>query len=82
MVYIVVPSYGAASSFRCICSKEWAYWTSLVGESFGPEKARYLSIEECQGREAEVGGLVSKGREDMIRGFSEWKPRKEITFEM
>jgi hypothetical protein len=54
----------------------------LVGESFGPEKARYLSIEECQGREAEVGGLVSKGREDMIRGFSEWKPRKEITFEM
>jgi hypothetical protein len=29
----------------------------------GPVKALCLSVGECQGQEAEVGGLVSRGRE-------------------
>jgi hypothetical protein len=37
------------------------------------------SIGECQGQEAGMGGLVSKGRG---WGFSEGKPEKGITFEM
>jgi hypothetical protein len=32
-------------------------------------KAQFPSVGECQGREAEVGGLVSRGREDGIRSF-------------
>ena len=42
-------------------------------------KARCPSVGECQDREAEVGGLVSRGRGGGIRVF--WKV-KEITFEM
>jgi hypothetical protein len=53
----------------------------VEGEALGPVKVLCLSIGECQGQEAGVGGLVSMGRvED--KGFSEGKPGKEITFEM
>jgi hypothetical protein len=38
-------------------------------------KAQCPSIGECQGREAGVGGLVSRVRGDGIRGF--WKGNKE-----
>ena len=39
---------------------------------------------ECQGQEAEVGGLVSRGKRDGIGFFFflEGKPGKEITFEI
>jgi hypothetical protein len=42
------------------------------------------SVRECQGQEAEVGELVSRGKEGGIGGgcFSEEKPGKGITFEM
>jgi hypothetical protein len=45
-------------------------------------KVLCFSIGECQGQEAGVGGLVSRGRMEGIWGFSEGKLGKEITFEM
>jgi hypothetical protein len=51
-------------------------------ESLGPVKVLCLSIRECQGQEAEVSELVSRGRVGGDRGFSEGKPGKGITFEM
>jgi hypothetical protein len=50
-------------------------------EILGPVKAQCPSAGECQGQEAGVGRLVSRGR-GWVRGFSEGKPGKEITFEM
>jgi hypothetical protein len=38
-------------------------------EAVGPEKARCPSVEECQDREAGVGRLISRGREDGIQDF-------------
>ena len=43
--------------------------TSMGGEALGPVKALYPSVEECQGQEVGVGGLVSKGRGEGIRVF-------------
>jgi hypothetical protein len=40
------------------------------------------SIGESQGQEEGVVGLVSRGREDRIGGFSERKAGKTITFIM
>jgi hypothetical protein len=56
----------------------------MGGEAFGPVKVLCPSVGECQGQEARVGGLVSRGREEGRgdRGFLEWKPGKRITFEM
>jgi hypothetical protein len=34
----------------------------MEGEAFGPVKTLCPSIGECQGQEAGVGGLVSRGR--------------------
>jgi hypothetical protein len=39
------------------------------GKAFGPVKARFPSVGECQEREVRVGGLVSKGRGEEIGGF-------------
>ena len=41
----------------------------MRGEALGPVKARCPSIEECQNREAGVGGLVSRGKRDGIGGI-------------
>ena len=41
----------------------------MGGEALGPVKAPCPIIGECQDQEAEVGGLVSRGREDGIGGF-------------
>ena len=41
----------------------------MQGETLGPEKARCPSVGECQDREAGVGGLVSRRKEDGIGGF-------------
>jgi hypothetical protein len=43
----------------------------MRGEALGLVKDP--NIGECQDREAEVCGLVSRGREDTIEGFSEGK---------
>jgi hypothetical protein len=53
----------------------------MVGEALSPVKALCCSVGECQGQEAGVGGLVSRGRGG-DRGFAEGKPGKRITFEM
>ena len=45
----------------------------MRGQAFGLVKARCPSIVEYQDREAGVGGLVNRGREDAIGGFSEVK---------
>lgn len=54
----------------------------MGGEALGPVKAQCPSVGECQNRELGVGRLVSRGREDVIRGFQGGKQEKGITFEM
>jgi hypothetical protein len=59
----------------------------MGGESLGPVKALCPSVGECQGQEAGVGGLVSKGRGERIGFFlffffPEGKLKRGITFEM
>jgi hypothetical protein len=49
----------------------------LGGGALGSVKALCPSVQEYQGQEAGVGGLVSRGK-----GFSEEKQGKGITFEM
>jgi hypothetical protein len=46
----------------------------MGGEALGPVKVLCPSIGECQGQEAGVGRLVSRGREERI-GF--WRENKE-----
>ena len=41
----------------------------MGGEALSPVKALCPSVGECQGQEAGVGGLVSRGRGEGIRGF-------------
>jgi hypothetical protein len=41
----------------------------MGGEALGPVKVLCPSVGECQGQEAEVGGLVSKGRGKRIEDF-------------
>jgi hypothetical protein len=41
----------------------------MGGEALGPVNALCPSVGKCQGQEAGVGGLVSKGLEKRIGGF-------------
>ena len=75
-------THGGTHGSSDICSRGWLCWTSKAGEALGSEKARCPSIGECQDREVGVGALMSRGKEVQVRGFSEGKPGKEITFEM
>jgi hypothetical protein len=52
----------------------------VEGEALDPMKALCPSIKECM--DQEVGGLVSRGRGEGDRAFSEGKPGKGITFEI
>jgi hypothetical protein len=45
-----------------MCSRGWPSQSSMGGEALGPVKILCLSIGECQGQEARVGGLVSRGK--------------------
>jgi hypothetical protein len=45
----------------------------MRGEALGLVMARCTSVEECQYKEAEVGGLVSRGKGDGRQGFLEGK---------
>ena len=45
----------------------------MRGQDLGLVKALCPSVGECQDREAGVGELVSRGKVDGIRGFSEGK---------
>jgi hypothetical protein len=50
-------------------------------EVLGPVKVLFLSIVDCQGQEAGVSRLMSRGTGEGM-GFSEGKLGKGITFEM
>ena len=55
----------------------------MGGEALVPVKALCLSIGECLGQEAGVGGLVSRGRGERIGDFQRGKLGETfITFEM
>ena len=45
-----------------VASRGWPSWTSMEEEALGPVKVLCPRVGEYQGQEAEVGGLVSKGR--------------------
>ena len=45
----------------CICSRGWPSHPSLGGEAFGLMNIICPSTGECQGQEAGVGGLGSRG---------------------
>ena len=47
----------------------------MGGEALGPVKALCSSVGECQGQEAGVGGLVSRGKRERIGGF--WRGNQE-----
>ena len=49
----------------------------MRGEALGPVKALCPSVGECQGQEAGVGGLVSRGRERGIGGGGFQKGNQE-----
>jgi hypothetical protein len=51
-----------AHGSSCICRREWPSRSSMGEEALGPVKVICPSIGECQGQEAGVGGLVSRGR--------------------
>jgi hypothetical protein len=54
-------------------------WSSMRGEALGRVKVLCPSIGKCQGQEAGVGGLGSRGGDWR---FSEEKLGERITFEM
>jgi hypothetical protein len=66
----------------CICSRGWPSQSSLGGEALGLVKVLCPSIRECQGQEAGVDGLGSRGRWRGDEVFSEGKLGKGITFQM
>ena len=41
----------------------------MEGEALGPVNALCPSVGKCQGQEAGVGGLVSRGRDEGIGDF-------------
>jgi hypothetical protein len=53
--------HGGTHCSSCICSRGWPSQSSMEGEALGPVKVICSSIGECQGQEAGVGGLVSRG---------------------
>ena len=59
-----------------MCESEWGVSrSSMGGEALGPVKVLCPSIGECQGQEAGVGRLGSRGRRERIRGF--WRGHQE-----
>jgi hypothetical protein len=58
-------NYGSS----CICSREWPSQSSMGGEALGPVKSLCPSLGECQGQEAGMGRLVSRGRGEEIGDF-------------
>jgi hypothetical protein len=57
-----------------VAEEGWPSQSSMGGEALGPVKALCPSAGECQGQEAGVGGLVSRGMRERIGRFSEGKP--------
>jgi hypothetical protein len=53
---------GGLHGNSCICNRGWVCQTSVRGEALDPVKALCPSVGKCQDSEAEVGGLVSRGK--------------------
>jgi len=51
-------------------------WSSLGGEALGPVKALCPNVGECQGQEAGVVGLVSRGKGEGIGVFQRGNQEK------
>jgi hypothetical protein len=49
----------------------------MGGETLGPVKPLCPNVVECQAQEAGMGGLVSRGREEAIRGGSFWSKNRK-----
>jgi hypothetical protein len=54
-------THGGTHGSSYISIREWPSWSSMGGEAPGPVKVLCPNIGECQGQEAVVGGLVSRG---------------------
>jgi hypothetical protein len=54
-------THGGTHGSSCICSRGWPSRSLIEGEALGPETALCPSIGECQGQEAGVGELGSRG---------------------
>jgi hypothetical protein len=54
-------THGGAHGSSFICSRGWPNWPSMGGEAIGLVKVLFPSIGYCQGQEAGVGGLGSRG---------------------
>jgi hypothetical protein len=61
--------HGGIHSSRYICSRGRPSQSSMGGEALSPVKALCPSVGEFQGQEVGVGGLVTGGRGEGIRGF-------------
>jgi hypothetical protein len=62
-------THGGTRVSSRICCRGWPRWSSMGGEALGPVKVLCLSIGECQGQEAGVGGLGSRGKGKKIGDF-------------
>jgi hypothetical protein len=54
-------THGGTHGSSYICSRRWPSQSLMGGEALVPVKALCPSVGECQGQEAGVGGLVSRG---------------------
>jgi hypothetical protein len=68
-------THGMTRGSNCICSRGWPSRSLMGGEALGPVKVLCPSIGDCQGQEAGLGGLVSKGSVEEIGGF--WRGNQE-----
>jgi hypothetical protein len=61
--------HGVTHGSSRMCSRGWPSRSSMGGKALGPVKVLCPSVGECQGQEAGVGRLVSRGRGEGIGGF-------------
>jgi hypothetical protein len=62
-------THGGTCVFSCMCSRGWPSWTSIGEEALGLVKVLCPNTGECQGQEAELSGLGSRGRWKGIGDF-------------
>jgi hypothetical protein len=66
---------GDLSIFCCICTRRWPSWSPMREKALGPVKVLCPSVGECQGQEAGVGELVSRGWGE---GGGFWRGNQEM----
>jgi hypothetical protein len=71
-------THGITHGPSCICSRGWPSPSSMEGEALDPVKALCPSVQECQGQEVWVGGLLSRGMgKGRGRRRNTWNVNKE-----